>query len=230
MSENVRHVEDGIALLSLHEVTPAFEDDVVKMLDLLEEMGVGSLTLLVTPFYGLKRVNTFEKSPTFAEYLLSLGHELSLHGYTHVSITGSADEFTGLSPAKVNSRMMFAINMFENAFGKRPVGTVPPRWTAPADLCRISARLNLRYTTIGNDIHLHPSGRTVTTAQLIVSRGKRILDLSKAVMEMELGGALQVALHPVDHRHKHVIDLLNDMTDRLNYRFMGYWEYLRSLV
>ncbi len=229
MPEEAEHVGEGIALVSLHEVSPAFEDDIVKMCDLLDEMGLARVTLLVTPFYDLKRINTFEKNPTLAEYLLSLDHELSLHGYTHISSSGSRAEFADLSLARLNSRMLYAVNMFEKAFGKRPIGIVPPRWQAPRNLYNVSRSLNLRYTVIGDMIHYHTKNRVLATAASVISLGERIVDVTRAVVEMELKGPLQVALHPRDHANENVMNLLFDLMDRLGYRMMGYWDYLSSL-
>ena len=57
MPKRVETVKDMTVLLSLHDVTPAFEDDIVTTYDMLSDFGITSMTLLVTPFYGLKKIN-----------------------------------------------------------------------------------------------------------------------------------------------------------------------------
>ncbi|MHA1772380.1 MAG: DUF2334 domain-containing protein [Candidatus Thorarchaeota archaeon] len=226
----VESVPDGIALLSVHEVTPAFEDDVVRTCDLLDELGFASYTLLVPPFYGLKRANTFEKNSTFAEYLLAIGKELALHGYSHLSKSGSIEEFRRLPVDKITTRMRSSVNMFTNAFHKAPRGIIPPGWTAPQKLVQLSRDLGLQYCVINNRIiHLN-RGRSFETVEQIISHGSDKLVLGSSLVELEVGGSVQIAVHPLDHRQNSMFDILIDLRDRLEYKFMGYWEYLSSIV
>jgi hypothetical protein len=62
-------VEDGVALLSLHDASPAFEDDVVATYDRLIDLGISNFTLLVTPMYAIKKSNSLENNPLFSEFL-----------------------------------------------------------------------------------------------------------------------------------------------------------------
>ena len=93
MRKTVEAVEDKTVLLSIHDITPAHEDDVVRTCDSLTDMGITSLTLLVTPFYAMKKANSFTKGSLFSEYLLSLDLEISLHGYSHFTKSGTMHEF-----------------------------------------------------------------------------------------------------------------------------------------
>ncbi|MCF2136310.1 MAG: DUF2334 domain-containing protein [Candidatus Thorarchaeota archaeon] len=226
----VEGVPDGIALLSVHEVTPAFEDDVVRTCDLLDELGFDSYTLLVTPFYGLKRINTFEKNPTFAEYLLAIDKELALHGYSHLSKSGSIDEFRRLPADKISNRLKSSVSMFINAFHRMPRGVIPPGWVAPQKLVPLSRDLGLQYCVIKNRIIPFNVPRPFETVEQIVSQGSDKLVLGSSLVELEVGGSVQIAVHPLDYRHNSMFEILTDLRDRLDYKFMGYWEYLKSIA
>ncbi|MFW9832970.1 MAG: DUF2334 domain-containing protein, partial [Candidatus Thorarchaeota archaeon] len=89
MSKRVETIEDMTVLLSIHDVSPIHEDDFVKTYDLLTDLGISSLTLLVTPFYGLKKSNKISDSDIFTKFLKSLDLEIAMHGYSHFSKSGS---------------------------------------------------------------------------------------------------------------------------------------------
>ncbi|MHA1742055.1 MAG: DUF2334 domain-containing protein [Candidatus Thorarchaeota archaeon] len=225
----IESIRDQTVLLSLHEVTPAFEDDIVTTCDLLEDLGISSVTLLVVPFYGLRRANTFERHNVFAEYLASLGKELSIHGYTHVTKSGAPHEFRRLKTDRLLSRMKTAVTLFTRTFGKTPPGVVPPSWTAPSKLAAIAKDLGMRYCVIENTVNVLGEGRRFQVADRIISSGSSRLNLDTALVEMELGGPLQIAVHPLDHRNNNMLDILADLRDRLGYSFVGYLDYLQAL-
>ncbi|MHA1247472.1 MAG: DUF2334 domain-containing protein [Candidatus Thorarchaeota archaeon] len=225
----VESVRDQTVLLSLHEVTPAFEDDVVMTCDLLEDLNISSFTLLVVPFYALRRANTFERHSTFAEYLLSLDKELSVHGYAHITKSGAPHEFKRLKADRLTSRMKTAVALFTRTFGKPPPGVVPPSWLAPSRLTTIAKDLGMRYCVIENTVNVLSNDRRFQVADRIVSSGSNRLSLDTALVEMELGGPLQIAVHPLDHRNNNMFEILADLKDRLGYSFVGYLDYLRSL-
>ncbi|MHA2209070.1 MAG: DUF2334 domain-containing protein, partial [Candidatus Thorarchaeota archaeon] len=105
MNKAQQYVEDGIALLSLHDVSPAFEDDVVATYDMLIDLGISNFTLLVTPMYAFKKSHSLENSPFFSEFLASLQLEISLHGYSHFTKSGSMDEFQKMDRDRVLPRI-----------------------------------------------------------------------------------------------------------------------------
>ncbi len=225
---DIESIPDGIALLSLHEVTPVFEDDVVHSCDLFDELGITSYTMLVTPFYQLKRANTFERHDTFAEYLLAMGQELSLHGYSHISKSGSLDEFKRMPLDRLRSRVKSATSMFVQSFDTHPVGFIPPLWVAPQKLVQFTKANRMNYCVIGNRIMPTSSDIIFETVDMVISRGGSKVNLGTSLVELELGGPVQIAVHPLDHRNNNMFDLLADLKDRLGYTFMGYWDFLRS--
>ncbi|MFW9800442.1 MAG: DUF2334 domain-containing protein [Candidatus Thorarchaeota archaeon] len=228
MKGPVVDVKDQTAIISLHDVSPAFEDDVVASCDRLADLDVSSFTLLVVPMYALKKSNSFERSPIFSEYLQSLDLEISLHGYSHFTKSGSMDEFARMDSQRVVSRIKSGRSMVNTALGQEPYGFVPPFWKAPQRVAKAVKTAGLNYCVIGNKIHAFLESQTLSTADTLVSQGVKGTSFTNALLEIELGGPVQLAVHPRDYQETQIFDLVEDMKDRLGYRFIGYRDLLRS--
>ncbi|MFW9844691.1 MAG: DUF2334 domain-containing protein [Candidatus Thorarchaeota archaeon] len=229
MRKAVEPVEDKTVLLSIHDISPVHENDIIRTYDLLTNLEISSLTLLVTPFYGMKKVNTFTKSSLFSEFLLSLDLEISLHGYSHFKKSGAMNEFTGLTKEKSKSRMKDGIALISSSFHRKPVGFVPPLWEAPPRVIKSAKELGFTYGVESINIHHFPTSRILSTAACIISQGNRSLDIESAIFEIELGGSLQIALHPSDYRMNDILEFLTDLRDRQDYRFLSYRDYLMKI-
>jgi len=219
-------VDERIALLSLHDVSPAFENDVVASCDRLSDLGVSSFTLLVVPMYGLKKSNSFERSPLFSEYLQSLGLEISMHGYSHFTKSGSMDEFRTMDSKRVAKRAKSGAAAIASSFGQKPYGFVPPLWQAPPRVGKAMKAAGMKYSVVENNIHSFSDERMHRTMEFLVSQGVKGTSFANALLEIELGGPVQVGIHPRDHIETQVFKLIEDMKDRLNYTFVGYRDYL----
>lgn len=228
MPKRVETVKDMTVLLSLHDVSPVYENDIITTIDLLSDLGISNLTLLVTPFYGLKKSNRIFEGDIFTKFLKSLDLEVAMHGYSHFSKSGSLNEFDGLPQEKVVSRIKDGIAILTKGFGKKPTGLVPPQWDCSPKVVRAAKALGLGYCVNGNSIHRHFDDVVFNTGERIVSEGKRTLNMEASLIEIELGGSLQVGIHPLDHRTNKLFEVLKDLKDRLNYRFVGYNEFLKS--
>jgi predicted deacetylase len=224
-----KQIEDHTALISLHDVTPAFEDDVLVTYDRLNDLGISSYTLLVTPLYGQKRSNALSNHEMFCEYLQSLDLEMSLHGHTHVSKSGKSNEFGGITQEKMVQKLRSSIALFRKGLGEKPVGFVPPLWRAPKRVLDAAGRLGLDYCVVGNRLHSLNIKNQYESAMLIVGQEGSGSGQIEATVEIELGGSVQIAVHPRDHEASGVFDLIADMKDRLGYRFVGYRDFLLSL-
>ncbi|TFF92422.1 DUF2334 domain-containing protein [Candidatus Thorarchaeota archaeon] len=228
MSKGIQPVDDGIALLSVHDVCYAYEDDLIALYDDIAELGIKNYTLLVTPFYGMRLAKRIDKAEMFVKFLNSLGLELALHGYYHQSKSGDMDEFRGLAADRVRSRIVSGVSLLQKTFGKRPLGFVPPSWSGPKKMVDICRGAGLRYCVLGDKVYdLQTSSVFGTTASLI-SDPTHGLEIGEAMIEMEIGGPLQVAFHPRDHTRTQSLELLADLKDRLGYRFMSYSDFISS--
>ncbi|MHA2230855.1 MAG: DUF2334 domain-containing protein [Candidatus Thorarchaeota archaeon] len=237
MRKTAEAVKDNTVLLSLHDVTPFYEDDVIESYDRLQDIGISSFTLLVTPFYQMKRSNSFEKHTIFADYVQSLGLEISLHGYSHFTKSGyshftksgTMDEFQRLPQERVLSRIRLGASLISKSLGEPPFGFVPPLWKAPHRVSGAVSEIGLEYCAYGNSIHLSKDSRILSTVGHIASQGASKIPVANSMVEIELGGPLQIGVHPLDHQNGKIYDLIIDMKDRLGYTFLGYRDYISKL-
>ncbi|TET06018.1 MAG: DUF2334 domain-containing protein [Candidatus Thorarchaeota archaeon] len=229
MGKAIETVEDNTIILSMHDISPVFEDDIVQSYDLLADLGISSLTLLVTPFYGLKKTNKFTEGDIFTKFLRSLALEISMHGYSHFAKSGSLNEFEKMTNEKATTRLKDGVSIIRRGFGEEPSGFVPPFWESPPKIIQVVKKIGLDYCVNGNKIHDLSNDRIFQTAERIVSQGQRSLSIEESLVEIELGGALQIGVHPLDYRMNGLFELLEDMKDRLGYRFTGFKDYLSSI-
>ncbi len=230
MSKTIRPVDDGIALLSLHDVCLTYEDDFIALYDQVRELGIDSFSLLVTPFHGMKLAKRIDRGKIFVEFLKSLNLEVSLHGYYHQSKSGDGDEFRGLATERVRSRILSGVSLLQRTFGKKPVGFIPPSWSGPKKIAVICSELGLRYCVLDDHIYDLKTSAVLGPTTSLISEGQGDLQVSDAMIEMEISGPLQVALHPRDSRRRQPLETLADLKDRLGYRFMSYGDFIRSKV
>lgn len=219
-------VEDMTVILSMHDVVPILEDDIVKTYDLLTDLGINNFTFLVTPFYRMKKTNSFVKGSLFSEFLLSLDLELSLHGYSHFTKSGSMHEFSEITTERALTRLRDGIALFKKGFGRKPIGFIPPLWDAPPRVIKSVKQIGLDYCVIGHQIWRLSDLRVFSTAAPIIGQGSRSIDMEPAMLEIELGGALQIGIHPKDYMMNNLFELLGDLKDRQGYRFIGYGDFI----
>ncbi|MFW9927239.1 MAG: DUF2334 domain-containing protein [Candidatus Thorarchaeota archaeon] len=229
MGKAVETVEDNTIILSIHDVSPIFEDEIVQTYDHLSDLGISSFSLLVTPFYGLKKTNKFVKDSFFTNFLKSLDLEISMHGYSHFAKSGSPNEFDNITQEKAVSRLKDGIAIIRSGFGSKPIGFIPPLWESKPKIVKLVKEVGLQFCVSGNNIHDLSRDKVFQTAERIVSQGQRSLSIEASLFEIELGGALQIAVHPRDYRMNRLFELLEDLKDRLGYRFLGYKDFLKSV-
>ncbi|MHA1636546.1 MAG: DUF2334 domain-containing protein [Candidatus Thorarchaeota archaeon] len=229
MGKRITLVPDQTILLSIHDISPVYEDCIIKTCDRLADMGITSYSMLVTPFFQMKTSNYFEKNEFLAEYLQSLGIEISLHGYSHQSKSGSLDEFNKMLSERMRLRLKQGMALFRKSFARNPIGFVPPMWKAPIGLIKLAKDAGLEYCIIGDKIQYLGNDIQYTTNHLIISQGDGRFSYSNAMLELELGGSIQIAVHPKDVQSNTIFQLLEDLIDRLGYSFTGYSDFLKSI-
>lgn len=130
-------------LVSIHDVTPAHEDRVRRILAMLGSAGVRQLALLVVPrWHG---ASDLREAPEFCAMLRDLqsrGTEIFLHGLRHDEVgvprawhhhlrgfsrTDGEGEFMALPPAEAGARLDEGLATFRDV-GLAPIGFVPPAW------------------------------------------------------------------------------------------------------
>jgi uncharacterized protein len=233
-------------LVSIHDVTPAHEDRVRRILDVLESSGVRQLALLVVPrWHGS---SDLREAPEFCAGLRDLqarGTEIFLHGLRHDEIgaprawhhhlrafsrTEGEGEFMALSPSEAGARLDEGLAMFRDV-GLAPIGFVPPAWLHGRESERLLRERGLDVTE---------SSWSVTDVRTGASRRAPAFCWSTLAAWHEVGGPmvqsarlrvqknvplLRVAIHPpdVDSRRvresqQRVLDALLEYRQVLSYR------------
>jgi predicted deacetylase len=151
----------GQLLVAVHDVTPAHDDRVRRILDWLTDLGVTQYALLVVPqWHGGWEVH---RHGDFADVLrerAATGAEVFLHGlrhdeqgvrrswHHHLRAFGRTDgegEFLALPPAEAGARMDLGLELLRQA-GLEPVGFVPPAWLHGRDWSRLLRERRLAFT------------------------------------------------------------------------------------
>lgn len=230
MSEKDAFVDDNVVLLSLHDVSPKYEDAVSQSYERLMDCGVSSFTLLTTPMLEFKRANEFERNDIFSNYLKSLDLEIALHGLSHLSKSGSIREFHGLPRDRILKRLRTAVVLIRRGIGITVKGFVPPSWSAPPSLLQAAKRLRFEYCVINNSIHSFMDNSQYIVSESFISQGTGAAFPPRFLMEAEFGGPIQIGIHPLDYSNTSLYDLLLDIMDRLDYKIFGYMDYLRKCI
>ena len=207
-----------------------FEDDIVTICDRLQDLGIDSYSLLVTPVYDMRKANRLDSHEMFSGYISSLGQEISLHGYAHKTKSGKLDEFKKMPQERIFSRLRSGISLMESTIGVRPFGFIPPMWDAPQRLVQAVRDIGLQYCVIKNRIHALEMNLEFETVDRLVSQGTDDVDIGGVALELELGGSFQLGIHPLDHKNARMFNLIVEMKDKLGYTFTGYFDYLQKVA
>jgi hypothetical protein len=52
--------------------------------------------------------------------------------------------------------------------------------------------------------------------------------MEASLIEIELGGSLQIGVHPLDHKTNNLFEVLEDLKDRVGYKFFSQTEFSPS--
>ncbi len=212
---------DRLLLTSIHDVSPSFESEVDRLLDLVQPLVGGRLAMLVVP-------NHWGEAPIvpgspFAARLrgwADAGIEMVLHGYFHRDetrhrraadrlkaryLTASEGEFLGLSRAEAGRRIRDGRDLIEQVTGRPVTGFVAPAWLygpgaieALADCGLAFAEDHWRVWSPSRGVRL-AGGPAITWASR--SRPRLMSSLAAAAMLRHAPWrVLRVGVHPPDCR------------------------------
>ena len=205
--------------VSLHDITPAREQEARTLLSLCESCGITRGTLLVVPnFHGQYPL----RQHPLAQWLQTLarnGWEIALHGQEHLMseptrltllqrliahhYTDREGEFFLLSGEDARRRLTQGLAMLKEC-GLQPSGFVAPAWLMSRETVQVLAQLPLSFaTTLDRVYDLKNGRRRFAPVQAFSSRSPDRI-LASAVSGW-LAGYLwkglpfvRVALHPSD--------------------------------
>jgi predicted deacetylase len=207
--------------VSIHDVAPDTWPDCLHLLAALRAVADIPLTWLVVPrFHG-----SDARSPGMEQTLdtmLSQGHELALHGYTHhdrgpqrsglrsrflrTVYTQSEGEFAAIDCAEARRRIELGLAWFK-ARGWPVSGFVAPAWLLGEGAWRALREFPFDYTTTMARFHtLRPPHALFSPSLVYTARNRtgRLLSPPAAGMLAALLAAaplVRLSLHPRDARH-----------------------------
>lgn len=207
--------------VSIHDVAPATWPDCQRVIAAVHAVAPIPLTLLVVPYWH--RMPQTESQDYYAELsaMQAAGHELALHGYTHLDegptprhlierfrrrvLTRSEGEFSALDQCAARQRLQAGVAWFRERYWPL-AGFVAPAWMMnPAARAALST-MPISYMTEYGGLVLLPQFQRLHAPALVYSTRYRSADaLMRSAMTLLAASQvraplLRVALHPADVR------------------------------
>jgi hypothetical protein len=213
---------DRLLLASVHDVSPRFESEVLRLLELLHQRVGNRLALLVVPnHWGDAPIIPGSPFATRLRGWADCGYEIFLHGFYHRDetrhgratdrwrasfMTAGEGEFLGLSRGDATARIKQGRSLLEDVIGRPIDGFVAPAWLygqgAIAALrdCSIGiAEDHMRVWSPASGDQL-ARGPVMTWASRTRLRLASSLAAAAALRRAPLK-VLRVGVHPPDIRH-----------------------------
>jgi len=210
--------------VSIHDVAPATWADCLRLHEAVRAVAPDlPLTWLLVPRFHGDAAASLAMDRALSQ-LLTEGHELALHGYTHLDTaapragwrdhvlrriyTQGEGEFAALGEEEALHRIDLGLAWFARR-GWPVDGFVPPAWLASAGTRRALRQRPFIYTTSISRFFFLPDERSVWSPSLMYTarnRAGRCLSpplTQAAALALALVGAplVRLALHPADARH-----------------------------
>src|SRR5947209_7985541 len=211
-----------LLLASIHDVSPRFESEVDRLLDLLAPQVGARVAMLVVPnHWGDAPI--IPGSP-FAARLRSWadqGIEMLLHGFTHRDdaqhagaadrvrarfMTASEGEFLGLSSAEASARIADGRALIENVTGRPIDGFVAPAWLYGNGAREALAQAGIPLAEDHLRVWSPPTGAQLAWGPVITWASRTRLRLASslaaaAALRHAPLEVLRIGVHPPDVRH-----------------------------
>ena len=230
-------IEPKALCVSIHDVAPDTWDDCVRLQTALRAVADIPLTWLVVPRYHDRAGAA--TAPAMQEGLnavLAQGHELALHGYTHLDsaapdahwrsrflrtvYTQSEGEFAAIDDGEARRRIVSGLAWFAER-GWPVHGFVPPAWLLGEAAWRALRSFPFQYTTTMRYFHWLQTGRKLSSPSLMYAarnRSGRLLSprLASAMASLLASAPLvRLSLHPPDARHPALLRHAQHLVARL---------------
>lgn len=221
--------------VAIHDVAPATWPECLHLLHAIQAVADIPISWLVVPRYHCSR----QRSPAFEaklERLAGEGHELVLHGYTHldtVPLAGSLSsrflrtiyteregEFSALDAAEARRRIELGLEWFAER-GWPVSGFVAPAWLLGRQAWPLLADYAFKYTTTYSRFHLLQPARSLLAPALVYASrnrfGRSVSPPLAGLMAAVSGAAplVRLALHPRDAHHPALVHHAQRLVERL---------------
>jgi uncharacterized protein len=201
-------------LVSIHDVTPALETNVLRLWEMCAARGLSPALLVVPDWHGEWPL---QRHPRFVQWLLDRaagGAEIVLHGERHLH-----GEFQALDRPAARERIDRGLQSLR-ALGFDPAGFVPPSWLARRETHAAAHDAGLGFSEDARSIRLFPGDRRVGSpairwsartplrawGSVAVARGRWLLQRRSRFP--------RIAFHPQDYAHSRTTRDLPATLDR----------------
>jgi predicted deacetylase len=221
--------------VSIHDVAPDTWADCMRLREAVRAVANIPLTWLVVPHYH-GRAPAAPAMERALDGMLAQGHELALHGYTHLDsappradlrsrflrtvYTEREGEFAAIGEAEARQRILLGLAWFaERGWPVR--GFVPPAWLMGEAAWRVLREFAFEYTTTMGHFHLLQAHRALFAPSLVYTArnaGGRLLSPCMAgAMASLLARAplVRLSLHPRDARYPALMRHAQQLVERL---------------
>jgi uncharacterized protein len=231
----VSPTDPRLLCVSIHDVAPPTWEDCARLLRTVREVAEIPLTWLVVPCYHGRT----ETSPAMEEALGELivqGHELALHGFTHLDsapmsaglrsrflrsvYTTREGEFAALTRLEARERIRRGLDWFAER-GWPVSGFVPPAWLLGDQAWQAVRECGLDYTTTFSHFHLLRQGRSVLSPSLVYAARNRAgrfwspLAAGAGALLLARAPVIRLSLHPPDARDPRLLLHAQRLIERL---------------
>jgi predicted deacetylase len=231
--------------VSLHDVSPAFADEVEMAIALAAEHGVRPTLLVVPNFHGRWPLADHPSFVHRLQELAALGHEIYLHGLLHQSrgripkdlplserarwyfaqhgASNHEAEFSDVTPEEAAARLAEGEGALASA-GLTVEGFVPPAWSMPPWLVPLLAARGYRFCEDHTRVYDPAMGRSRISAVLnyatrTPARLVSTLLYCRAVLPLVRTLPARIAIHPADMHYRLIRNELARLFDRCAGRF-----------
>lgn len=230
-------------IVSVHDVAPATMPETNWWLDRLESLGLTTSLLVVA---GPWRGSAAGDDPSFRRWVdekRSSGHEIVLHGWTHLQAHSSpwarvmargAAEFAGVDLAEARRKLDDGIGVMGDLGVERP-GFTPPGWILPSPALDAARGAGLAYATTHFSIfdfqrgvrhHIpvichRPGSRLALAGAQLVRQGAQAISAR--------GRPVRLAIHPGDTREPALVATTIDVIDQALERGVPVLSYAQFL-
>ena len=164
-----------ILLISIHDVSPAQEPNVLRLWELCARRGVTPALFVVPNWHGEWPLQDHPRFINWVRARAEEGAEIVLHGERHdenglprrladhrraCGRTDGEGEFLTLDGPNARERLERALAQLRE-LGLEPIGFVPPAWLAREAAYEAAAALGLAFSEDERSVRLLPSGRRV---------------------------------------------------------------------
>ena len=208
-------------LVSIHDVTPAFETAVARLWTMCRAQGVTPALLVVPDWHGQWRLNDHPHYLSWLRAAAGEGAEVVLHGLRHdeaglprtaidhlraAGRTNREGEFLTLDTTAARGRIAAGLEALREA-GLRPTGFVPPAWLAREATHQAVREAGLDFSEDAGSVRLHATNRRLSGPVIRWSarstwRAATSAAVAAARFHLLVGHPLvRIALHPQDLDH-----------------------------